>query len=316
MPSWRSGGNRTTALRWARVLRQAGWRVVRDSPRGTACPDLILALHARKSRQAVRALCAAHPGARLVVAATGTDLYLDLPGGGDDAAVALAGFAAADRIIVLQELGKLALPGDLRPRARVVHQGTPRVEKPARAAGAPLQAVMLAGVRAVKDPLTVVRALAGIHTADLRLDHHGPVLDEGLAAELEQASDRGGPYRFRGSLSRRDALCALARADLLVSPSLQEGGANVVTEAFATGTAVLAARSDGAVGLLGDDHPGLFEAGDVAGLAALLCRCRDEPGFLEELATRSRARAHLADPAGERRAWHDLLDELGLGGPP
>src|SRR5213079_2156166 len=67
-------GNRVTAVRWARLLRGLGHRVtIGQDYDGTRC-DVLVALHARKSYEAVRAYRDLHPDGPLVVALTGTDL--------------------------------------------------------------------------------------------------------------------------------------------------------------------------------------------------------------------------------------------------
>src|SRR5262249_49194513 len=111
-------GNRVTALRWARLLRQLGHRVaVRQEYRGERC-GLLIALHARRSAAAVEAYRAAHPDGPLVVALTGTDLYEDIRR--DPAA--RRSLALASRLVVLQALGVEELPEKLRPKARVIYQ--------------------------------------------------------------------------------------------------------------------------------------------------------------------------------------------------
>jgi putative glycosyltransferase (TIGR04348 family) len=315
-PSEGAGGNRTTALRWARILRGEGWRVVRPGARVPQRADLIIALHARKTRAQVNALRVTQPDAALVVAATGTDLYVDLPAGGDDAQQARAGLAAADRIVVLQERALEALPAELRDRARVVHQSlAPPAQRPQPNPDR-FEVVLLAGLRPIKDPLLVPHAARALPTdSRVHVVHLGPGLDPQLTREALQEERTNHRYRWLGALPRREALCHLMRARLLVSPSRQEGGANVLTEAFACGTPVLASRIDGSVGLLGEDHPGLFPAGDAPALTTLLNRSERDPDFLEHLARRSRELAWMADPIRERDAWRALLRELNLGNP-
>ncbi len=71
-------GNRITALRWARLLRELGHRVeLTESFVDQPC-DLLIALHARKSAKSIRAFHDARPGSPLLVALTGTDLYGDI----------------------------------------------------------------------------------------------------------------------------------------------------------------------------------------------------------------------------------------------
>src|SRR5438128_2604207 len=71
-------GNRVTALRWARILRSLGHRVaVHEAFRGRP-PDLLIALHARKSAASALGFRARRPEAPLIVALTGTDVYRDI----------------------------------------------------------------------------------------------------------------------------------------------------------------------------------------------------------------------------------------------
>jgi glycosyltransferase involved in cell wall biosynthesis len=97
---------------------------------------------------------------------------------------------------------------------------------------------------------------------------------------------------------------------VLVVSSWLEGGANVVSEAIAAGVPVLASRIAGSVGMLGEEYPGYFPAGDTAALAALLHRAETDAPWREDLQARCRALQPLVDPARERQAWRELLAEL------
>lgn len=309
VPGLGPGGNRVTALRWALRLRELGWHVFVEEGWSGRPADLLVALHARKSGEAIERWRRTYPGRPVVVAATGTDVYEDLEGPGEDAARARAGFDLADRIVVLQQEAVRALPEARRACARVVHQSLPKLAVRPDPDPSCFEVVVLANLRSVKDPLLPARAVARLpDDSRVVVRHYGEGLEADLVAEARRLE--GPRWSWRGVKPRRAALCALASARLCVSPSRAEGGANVVTEALALDVPVLATRIPGATGLLGDDHPGLFPVGDVDALAVRLRRAEDEPEFLARLRDAGRRRAGLADPARERAAWRALLAEL------
>ncbi len=103
----------------------------------------------------------------------------------------------------------------------------------------------------------------------------------------------------------------LARSRLLSLTSESEGGANVVSEALAASTPVLASRIAGTVGLLGEDYVGYFPVGDEAALARLLGRAETDADFYRTLCEWCARLRPLVDPERERRSWAHLLRELG-----
>ena len=84
----------------------------------------------------------------------------------------------------------------------------------------------------------------------------------------------------------------------------------MLSEAIVAGVPVLASRIDGNTGILGDDYPGLFEAGDTRALAKLLHRAETDATFLSELRSRTNRLAHLFDRKRETQAWAELINEL------
>src|SRR5678810_474940 len=102
-------GNRVTALRWAKRLRELGWRVVIGVEwAGEPC-DLLVALHARKSHASVVRHAQQHPDVARVVALTGTDVYGDLAEPDASYTIALAG-----SVRWVQALAVKRLPEDAR----------------------------------------------------------------------------------------------------------------------------------------------------------------------------------------------------------
>jgi putative glycosyltransferase (TIGR04348 family) len=301
------GGNRVTALRWAWIFRRLGWRVFQaESWSGRPC-DVLVALHARRSHDSVVRFRREHPELPVVVAATGTDVYSDVPDGGE----ARESFGLASRIVVLQPLAVERLPEDARMRARVVYQSvTPPRRRPARSQDA-FEVCVIAHLRPIKDPLRAALAARLLPASSrIRIVHVGGLIDERMRDELERECAGNPRFHWLGNRLRAEALEALARARLSVSSSRHEGGSNAVSESLALGVPVLATRIPGSLGLLGEDYPGTFEVADTEGLAALLRRAEQEPEFYQALEKACRARAWITDPAQELESWRELLSEL------
>jgi glycosyltransferase involved in cell wall biosynthesis len=97
----------------------------------------------------------------------------------------------------------------------------------------------------------------------------------------------------------------------MVLTSRLEGGANVVCEAIACSVPVISSKISGSIGLLGEKYPGYFPIGDTRALAAILGRAESDAQFYDSLASWCERLAPMVNPANERRAWQDLLHELG-----
>ncbi|CAN0563726.1 unnamed protein product, partial [Laminaria digitata] len=68
-------GNRITAVRWARILREIGHRVEISEESVSGGADMMIAVHARRSAKAIRAFSENFPDKPLVVLLAGTDIY-------------------------------------------------------------------------------------------------------------------------------------------------------------------------------------------------------------------------------------------------
>lgn len=301
------GGNRVTALRWAWVFRKLGWRVFQEeSWSGRAC-DLLVALHGRRSNSSVVRFRRAHPDLPLVVAATGTDVYSDVPDSGE----ARESFGLASRIVVLQPLSVEMLPEETRARARVVYQSVSLPIKQTAKAPDAFEVCTIAHLRPVKDPLRPALAARLLpKSSKIRIVHCGGLIDQFMQKELDQELRENPRFRWLGDRPRTEVLEALARSRLFVSSSRHEGGANAVSEALALGVPILATRIPGTLGLVGEGYPGTFEVGDTQGLADLMLRAENDAEFYRTLEKACRARAYLTDPAQEIESWREILKEL------
>lgn len=310
-PAGSRKGNRVTAERWARLLRELGHRVaVVEDYAGQAC-DVLVALHARRNAAAVARFRAERPAAPLVLALTGTDLYRDIR---TDAS-AQRSLALASRLVVLQPLGIAELPRRDRAKARVIFQSATPAAGPPRPREDAFEVSVLSHLREVKDPLRTALAARRLPAESrIRVLHCGSPLVGALAAQARRETATNGRYRWLGEVPRWRALRVLARSRLLVLTSILEGGANVVSEAIAAGVPVVSSRIPGSIGLLGEDYPGYFPTGDEAALADVLSRAERDAPFYRELRKRCVRLQPLVAPPRERRAWARLLAEVAAQG--
>ncbi len=300
-----TSGNLVTARRWAAIARGLGHRTSVAPGWKPGRWDLVVALHAWKSRDAIARADAA--GIPVVVALTGTDLYRDL----GRRAGARDSLSRARRIIALHPEAARRLPRELRARVRTIRQSLERLPRIRRGARSTFDVLVLAHLRPVKDPLLAARAARLLPaTSRIRVRLLGRALIPALAAAARREAARNPRFEWLGELPRAQALRLLAGGDLLALTSRMEGGANVIGEALVHGVPVVSTRIDGSTGLLGRGHPGLFPVGDAAALARLLRRAESDPAWLEGLRRRGRRLARAFRPSLERSAWRRLLAEF------
>lgn len=291
-------GNRHTALRWAAMLRAAGYRVGVAQEWTPAIPaDLLLALHARRSHASLLAFRTRHPGRPMLLALTGTDVYRDI----HTSAEARESLRLADRFIVLQPRAIDELEKALRRRASVVYQSCASHlrHQPIRRG---FRICVIGHLREEKDPLRALDALAYVPPgAGIKVVQLGASLDIAIERDARAGCAREPRYRWLGSVPHARALRWLASSHAMVISSRMEGGANVVSEAIRIGVPVLASRISGNIGLLGDDYPAYFPPGDGRALAALMRHAAVESGFYAGLLERMRRLRPLVAPSNEAR---------------
>lgn len=300
-------GNRITADRWVRLLRQLGHQVATaDAFHDQPC-DVLIGLHARKSAASIRRYRAKRPDGRLVVVLTGTDLYHDLP----QSRAAQRSIELADRLVVLQARAVDELPRGMRAKARVIVQSAVGPKSRPAARTETFEVCVLGHLRPVKDPFRTARAARRLPPESrITVSHLGAALDPNMALRAREEMLRNPRYRWLGDLPHVQALRVLARSRLLVNSSKMEGGANAICEALACGVPVLSSRIAGSIGLLGDDYPGYFDFGDTLELAALMSRFETDATFQQRLKSRCRELARIVAPKRELAAWRRLLSEL------
>jgi putative glycosyltransferase (TIGR04348 family) len=304
-----NNGNWHTAQRWSKFLSGhcdtapvKSWPPERGISRGADAPLAMIALHARRSADSIRAWAQTCPEKPLIVVLTGTDLYRDI----QHDANAQESLARASHLVVLQEDGLKAVPEAWRSKTRVIFQSAPSL-KPVLNSNKRFRSVMVGHLRSEKDPLTYMQAATQLQATNIYLDQIGDALDAKFAVQADETHRQNHNYRWLGGLPRPETRQRIKRAHVLVNCSVMEGGAQVILEAVQSGTPVLASRISGNVGMLGADYDGYFPVGDAAALTALLRRCAAEPDFLALLQGQCARRAPLFSPDAEQRHVLNLV---------
>lgn len=306
-PSRARGGNWTTAARWARILRGLGHqvRVTREYQGEPA--DLMVALHAWRSADAIAHFANAHPSRPLIVVLSGTDAYRFIH---SHPVPTLRSMQLAHVLVGLHDRIDEVVPPEYRDKLRVIHQSAPP-GLPHRPAQRSFRVCVAGHLREEKDPLRPAYAVRDLPPPSrLRVDHFGAAHTPDWAEQARAEMTVNPRYRWHGEVPRYRLREAFARSHLLVLPSRMEGGANVIGEAIMADLPVIASRIHGSIGLLGDDYPGLYPVGDAEALRDLLLAVEAEPRFLERLHESCRSLRPLFDPERERRNWAELVRQI------
>jgi putative glycosyltransferase (TIGR04348 family) len=303
-------GNRVTALRWSRILRDLGHRVTILQQYHSEDFDLLIALHARRSHQSIRRFQREHRDRPIIVGLTGTDLYRDL----QKNKPAQQSLQIATRIVILQPKARDELSEQLRQKVRLIYQSVQmksRKHKKSSSAAGSFDVCAIGHLRDVKDPFRAAIAARLLPSwSRIRIIQVGGAMTNSMAARAYKEMKANARYHWLGELPRWRVRQVLYRCGACIVSSKIEGGANVLSEAIVAGVPVLASPIPGNVGILGDDYPGYFKIGDTSDLAQLLLRSETDAWFLKSLRQHCAKLVPLFKPSSEKAAWASLLSEL------
>ncbi|MCP5110765.1 MAG: glycosyltransferase, partial [bacterium] len=195
---------------------------------GTIC-DLLIAMHAHRSAEAILHFTRRHPEKHSILVLTGTDIYQDVR----RSAKAREAMEAADRLVTFQPLSADEVPEYLRDKVRLVHQSAERTPDPPSHDRNAFVVAVVGHIRSVKDPLRAAMASRKLpKESRIRVVQAGDAEEgEELVGRARLEAARNPRYRYLGSIPRWKVRQQLASSRLLVISSKIEGGANVIYEA-------------------------------------------------------------------------------------
>ncbi len=300
-------GNRATATRWANILKKLGHRVEIATEYHGQGADLMLALHAWRSADAIARFRQKYPQQPLIVAITGTDAYRFIHSHPE---TTLRSILLADHLVGLHDLIANTLPPDQRHKMHVIYQSATGISRrqPYRRF---FHVSVMGHLRDEKDPLRPALA-ARLLPQDSRIQIHqyGKAVTEDWAGQARQEMSRNPRYHWHGEWPHYRVRQVYQRSNLLVLPSRMEGGANVISEAVVAGVPILASDIEGSVGLLGENYRGYYPLQDETALAELMLCCEQQPDFLDSLSQQGNNLRHRFHPDRELQGWQELLNRL------
>ena len=303
-----TSGNRTTASRWGNLLKASGHDVEVTTSYIDQPTDLLIALHAWRSAASVKAYRKRHPQAPLIVGLGGTDVNKFLK---SDPETTLETMNSADALIGLHNLIINELPEHLHARYVTIYQSADTLKISKNFDENYFDISVIGHLREEKDPFRT--ALASGHLPDtsrIRISHYGKATSDEWASEARQLAARLPRYHWKGEVPREDIPDVYASSRAMVISSLQEGGANVVSEALVADVPVIASDIAGNTGLIGADYGGYFPVGNEKALAELLWKIESDHEFFESLQNYGRKRAKDFTPEREQQALADLINRI------
>ncbi len=303
-----NNGNKITAVRWVRILRQLGHKVLlKQTYDGNDC-DALIALHARRSYDSIDKFNRLHPDLPLIVVLTGTDLYRDIRANRK----AQRSLEIATRLVVLQNLALAELPKRFHAKTRVIYQSAEpyKGRRPATRKD-PFKVSVIGHLRSEKDPLRTAMAVRRLPSwSRIQVLHIGRSLDKKLEKQARLEAAKNPRYQRIDELPHWKTRQMLAQSNLTVISSRMEGSSNVLSEALASSVPVIASKIPGLMGTLGQQFPGYFPVGDTKALGELLLRAETDVKFYRSLQRYCARLSHLVQPQREVNHWRQLLRKI------
>lgn len=287
------------------MLRNLGHRVTTTTSYDGKPAQMMVALHAWRSREAIVKFRSLYPEGPLVVALTGTDINGHLH---SDPESTLHSMATADALVCFHDLVQEIIPAKYKDKLNVIYQSAKPLSGKRAPAKRHFDICVVGHLREVKDPLRTALAVRELpETSKIRVIQMGKAYDSQMEKDAETEMKINPRYLWKGEVSGWQVRREYIRTRLMVISSLNEGGANVISEAIVAGVPVVASEIDGNIGLLGSSYSGYYPVGDTRGLQKLLLRIERSPDFLEQLNKQCVARRYLFTREYEQENWRNLI---------
>ena len=300
-------GNRATAIRWARIFKSLGHSVEISVDYQGEPADLMVALHAWRSAEAIDLFSTKYPDRPLIVAITGTDAYKFIH---THPQPTLHSIECADLLVGLHDLIAETVPATHRHKMRVIYQSA-RAMRSRQPVKRSFRVCVAGHLRDEKDSLRPALAVRDLPASSrIKVEHYGKAHTEDWAQKAEAEMEQNTRYHWHGEVPHAKLRKVYRSSHLLVLPSRMEGGANVISEAVTAGLPVIASHIDGSIGLLGRDYPGYYEVENADQLREQLLRAESDKNFYKSLQAACDKRRELFTPTNERKGWQQVLGEL------
>jgi len=301
-------GNRTSILRWADFLSSQGHTTqINTEYDGTAC-DIMIALHAWHSADAINLYKTKYPNGPLIVALGGTDVNTFLK---SDPDVTLLAMEKADALVCLHDQISEALPKHLTKKLHVIVQSATPLKMLRKPSKRNFDICVIGHLRDEKDPLRTAMAVRLLNkSSKIRVFHLGKAHNEAWAKAAKKEQAINPRYHWVGEVTAAQVRREFTKTQLMVLSSNQEGGANVISEAIVAGVPIIASNIPGNTGLLGHDYPGLYPVRSEKALSKLLQKVETSPEFLTQLYQACHKLKSRFTPECEAAAWAGVIENL------
>ncbi|MEM8844993.1 MAG: selenoneine biosynthesis selenosugar synthase SenB [Pseudomonadota bacterium] len=300
-------GNRTTANRWRKIFQSLGHSVTVVQKYQTEPADLMVAIHAWRSADAILKFSMQHPNLPIIVALSGTDAYQYINSHTD---TTMRSILLADRLVGLHARIANVLPKELKNKVRVIYQSSeflPKVKYQSK----DFKVCVAGHLRDEKDPLRAAYAARKLpKKSKIRVHHYGKTHTYQWRKRARFEESRNPRYQWHGEVSHAYLKNRMRRSQILILSSIMEGGANIISEALAVELPVIASKIEGTVGLLGKNYPGYFETENTTDLLKYLIKVENDTTYLNKLKQACLERRYLFSIDQETLSWKKLLNEV------